>query len=141
MIERCCGLQKVGSCTFQLYIDKARQCTTTFIAELQTDPAVDCKWVELKQMYNTQSYSIFSNINNLLWVSLSQNTSLFTGLPLLIGIISGHDIVNMVWNEIWNFHLRKGLQFPYDRYTIDHFTSSAILTTADSRMIATTVRR
>jgi len=56
MIERCCSLQKVGSCTFQVYIDKARQCTTTFIAELQTDPAVDCKVIYDRMVECTKDY-------------------------------------------------------------------------------------
>ena len=43
IVGRCRGLQMVGSCTFQDYIDKARACTTAFITNLQTDKSADCK--------------------------------------------------------------------------------------------------
>ncbi|XP_015763691.1 PREDICTED: uncharacterized protein LOC107342710 isoform X1 [Acropora digitifera] len=56
MILRCCGLQMVGSCTFQLYIDKARQCTTDFITNLQTDKSVDCKIIYDKMVECTKGY-------------------------------------------------------------------------------------
>lgn len=54
--ERCCGLQMVGSCTFPVYIDKARQCTTAFITELQTDPSVDCKVIYSRMVECTKDF-------------------------------------------------------------------------------------
>ncbi|KAJ7370723.1 hypothetical protein OS493_030142 [Desmophyllum pertusum] len=56
MIERCCGLQMVGSCTFQVYINKARQCTTAFITDLQTDQSVDCKIIYSRMVECTKDY-------------------------------------------------------------------------------------
>lgn len=56
MIVRCCGLQMVGSCTFQVYIEKARQCTTDFITNLQTDKSVDCKIIYNKMVECTKDY-------------------------------------------------------------------------------------
>lgn len=55
-VERCCGLQMVGSCTFQVYIEKARQCTTAFITELQSDPSVDCKGIYSRMVECTKDY-------------------------------------------------------------------------------------
>lgn len=56
LLERCSGLQMVGSCTFQEYIDKARQCTTAFIADLQKDPFVDCKIIYDRMVECTKDY-------------------------------------------------------------------------------------
>jgi len=56
MIERCSGLQMVGSCTFQVYVDKARECTTAFITNLQTDKSVDCKVIYNKMVECTKDY-------------------------------------------------------------------------------------
>lgn len=46
----------VGSCTFQVYIDKARQCTTAFISTLQTDKSVDCRVVYNNMVECTKEY-------------------------------------------------------------------------------------
>lgn len=56
LLERCSGLQMVGSCTFQEYINKARQCTTEFIADLQKDPFVDCKVIYNRMVECTKEY-------------------------------------------------------------------------------------
>ena len=128
MVERCSGLQMVGSCTFQVYIDRARQCTTAFITELQTDPSVDCKWVSLES--NALGYS-FGPIS-CYEVPYHKDTRLFARLHVAVNRNRlGHDSFysRLSWlASIKSLGLLRSL------------TNSAISATASTHMIASSLR-